>query len=76
MEFVLDLNRTAGIGYYTDMCFKISATNLEGRSYPLADCGETDWTKQLLGKKKERCIAGGIGADLFISNFQTTYEST
>lgn len=70
IEFEINLDRVNGINYYTDLCFKISAINQAGDEYPLVDCGETDWTKKLLQRTKERCIAGGMGADFFIKNFK------
>lgn len=69
IRFYFDLNRTAGIGYYTHVCFKITATNDQSDRYPICDGGMTDWTQKLLSQKKERLLTSGIGSELFIRAF-------
>ncbi|MBN2197596.1 hypothetical protein JW698_00110 [Candidatus Wolfebacteria bacterium] len=70
VDFVFDLARVAGIGYYDNLCFKISAQNKEGEWYPLADGGFTDWTQKLAYSKKEICLTSGLGSELFIGKFK------
>ncbi len=68
--FNFDLSRIAGIGYYTGLCFKITAKNKNGLEFPLVDGGFTDWTQKLLGNKKERLLTSGFGSELFCRNFK------
>lgn len=68
-KFLYDLKRLAGIGYYRDFCFKITATNREGQTFPLVDGGTTHWTSLLLHSKKERMVASGIGTEIVCQNF-------
>ena len=70
VNFDFDFSRIAGIGYYDDLCFKITAENEDGELYPLADGGFTDWTRQLVQSEKEICISSGFGAELFINKFK------
>lgn len=70
ISFNIDLQRIAGIGYYDSFCFKISAKNSKGQEFPLADGGLTDWTKKLIGSKKERLLISGFGSELFCKNFK------
>jgi hypothetical protein len=69
-HFDFHLSRTAGIGYYTDLCFHIFGTNRNGLLLQLADGGLTDWTQKLLHSKKELCMASGFGADLIHKMFR------
>ncbi len=69
VEIVFDLARVAGIGYYQDSCFKISAVNKRGETFPLADGGFTCWTERLLNSHKERLLTSGFGSELFCRNF-------
>lgn len=68
--FLFDLKRVAGIGYYENLCFKITAENKRGKVFPLADGGMTDWTKKILSSKKERLFISGFGTELFCRNFK------
>jgi hypothetical protein len=70
VNFRFDLKRLAGIGYYTDLCFKITAMDQRGESYPLVDGGTAGWTAQLLRSKKERLVVSGIGTEIVCQNFQ------
>lgn len=69
--FQIDLDRIAGIGYYTGLCFKIFATNKNQLTLPLVDGGFTDWTKKLLNNKKEILLTSGIGSELFCRYYKT-----
>ncbi|MBM3255958.1 MAG: hypothetical protein FJZ04_00600 [Candidatus Moranbacteria bacterium] len=64
-----DLERIAGMGYYTDLCFKITAKNRLGYTYPLIDGGFVDWTQKLLLSKKEQLLISGVGLDILLQNF-------
>lgn len=70
VEFDFDLERIAGIGYYDNLCFKISAQNEMGEWYPLGDGGFVDWTKKLAHSDKEICLTSGFGSELFIGKFK------
>lgn len=70
VEFVYDLGRTSGIGYYESLCFKISAETQNGRKFPLVDGGLTDWSKKLLASRKERLFISGFGTELFCKNYR------
>lgn len=70
VEFEFDLERVAGIGYYENLCFKISAQNENGEWFPLCDGGFTDWTQKLAHSDKEICLTSGFGTELFISKFK------
>lgn len=70
VRFQFDLHRIAGIGYYENLCFKITARNKNRALFPLADGGLTDWTKKLLSNRKERLFASGFGSELFCRNFK------
>jgi len=70
-QVYFDLSRHAGMGYYQDMAVKITATNREGRSYPLVDIGSNDWLAKLLNNKQERLVTGGMGTELFMKQFKT-----
>lgn len=70
VDFDFDFSRIAGIGYYDNLCLKIAAENEDGESYPLADGGFTDWTKQLVQSDKELCLTSGFGSELFINKFK------
>ncbi|MDO8729024.1 MAG: hypothetical protein Q7K26_04010 [bacterium] len=70
VKFDFDLERIAGIGYYNNLCFKITAQNETGEWYPLGDGGFTDWTKKLAYSNKEICLTSGFGSELFISKFK------
>ena len=69
-QFQFDLARINGIGYYTDLCFKITAKNKEGKRFPLVDGGIVDWTQKLLNNNKERLFTSGFGSELFCRNFK------
>lgn len=68
--FLFDFGRTAGIGYYPDLCFKITAKNSLLTMYPLADGGIVDWGKKLLSDKKELMLTSGFGSELFCTMFK------
>jgi len=57
-----DPDRTAGRGYYRDLCFKVVAGS-GGDAVEVGDGGFTDWTRQLAGNRKERLLIGGLGVD-------------
>jgi hypothetical protein len=70
IKFYFDIERIAGVGYYENLCYKISAKNKHGAEFPLVDGGLTDWTKKLLNNKKERLMISGFGSELFHRNFK------
>lgn len=70
VHFSIDLDRAAGMNYYTNACFKIWAINETGERYPLVDGGFSDWTQKLLQSRKERLFTSGIGTELILANFR------
>lgn len=76
VTFSIDLDRAAGVNYYTNACVKIWAVNDHGEKYPLIDGGFTDWTQKLLQSRKERMFASGMGTELILSNFRSTISTS
>jgi hypothetical protein len=70
VTFSFDLDRAAGMNYYTNACFKLWAVNKLGEQYPLADGGFADWTQKILQSRKERLLTSGIGTELILANFR------
>ena len=67
---VLDHTRSAGRGYYRDLCFKVNARTggpfqdkHQDKLHEIGDGGFTDWTQQLVASSKERLLISGIGVD-------------
>jgi len=69
VAFGFDLHRLAGIGYYQNLCFKVTAENSRGERFPLIDGGMSDWTQKLLSSRKERLLTSGIGTELLAKKF-------
>jgi hypothetical protein len=61
-DIVTDRGRSAGRGYYRDVCFKVNAV-LDGQPAEIGDGGFTDWTARLLANAKERLLISGYGLD-------------
>jgi len=70
VEFVYDLSRLAGIGYYNGICYKIKATNENGVERSLIDGGASDWVAKLTSDKKECFFSSGFGLEVFINHFK------
>jgi histidyl-tRNA synthetase len=66
-----DLSRLEGLGYYTGLCMKVSATDPSGLRLPFADGGFTGWTQRLLNDRKERLLVSGIGTEAICGRFRT-----
>jgi hypothetical protein len=69
VQCALDDARTAGKGYYLDLCFHIYATDSSGAWLELVDGGAVDWTQRLLSNAKERLVISGIGSERLCSAF-------
>jgi|LSQX01.2.fsa_nt_gb hypothetical protein len=69
VNFFFDLNRHAGIGYYQDLCVKITAKNHQNEIFPLIDIGTTDWIAKLTNDSSIRLITGGMGTEIFAKKF-------
>lgn len=69
VNYYFDLNRHAGIGYYQDLCVKISAKNHKNETFPLVDIGTADWITKLTSDPSIRLITGGMGTELFAKKF-------
>lgn len=59
-EVLDDPGRQAGRGYYTGLCYKVLAGE---ELFELGDGGFVNWTRRLLGNRKERLLTSGIGID-------------
>lgn len=70
VEFVIDLGRIAGIGYYNGPCFKIYGEAPDGKIFPLADGGVSDWVAKLLSDGRWQVCTSGFGSELFCRNFK------
>jgi len=74
VRFYFDLNRSSGVGYYSGLCYKITANNSAGKNYALAGGGACDWTKKLLSNKREHLIASGFGTEFFNKMFKFNWR--
>ena len=66
-----DFSRLEGLGYYTGLCMKVSATDPTGLRLPFADGGFTNWTQRLLNDRKERLLISGIGTEAICGRFRS-----
>lgn len=57
--------------YYKGVQFKVLIPSEQSREMEIADGGFTDWTRQLTGNRKERCLISGIGLSLLIKYAQS-----
>lgn len=62
VDVVADPDRAAGTRYYAGFCYK-AYTVRDGARTEIADGGILDWTRQLLGNRKERLVTSGLGVD-------------
>ena len=62
VEVLEDPDRTSGRGYYEGLCFKIYAVNAD-HHLEIGDGGFVDWSRLLLGNRKERLLISGYGVD-------------
>jgi histidyl-tRNA synthetase len=69
VHFYFDLARCSGIGYYSGLCYKLTAHNATGNRYQLAGGGACDWTRKLLNSKREHLITSGFGTEMFSKLF-------
>ncbi len=69
IEIDYNIARTAGAGYYRNLCFHITATTDDGEELTMVDAGNPDWTQKMLGSKKETIVVSGMGSELFIRKF-------
>lgn len=74
VECDMDDQRTSGMGYYTDLCFHLYATNPAGERMELVDGGSVDWTQKLLNNAKERLFISGIGSERLCSSFDGSLD--
>jgi len=61
-------------GYYSQVRFHLYATTAQGVQVELADGGDVDWTRKLLGNAKERLVISGIGTERVCQNFENKPE--
>lgn len=69
LDCAFDDQRTAGKGYYHDLCFKVHAASPSAGHVELVDGGVVDWTQRLLSNKKERLVTSGIGSERLCTVF-------
>lgn len=60
----LHLGRIAGTGYYRHVCYKMTATNYNELTIPIADGGTTDWATKCTSNKQLFSVSSGIGTEL------------
>jgi len=65
-EIVTDHDRSAGRGYYRDLCFKVNAL-VDDAPGEVGDGGFTDWTARLMADGKERLLIAGYGIDRLVA---------
>lgn len=70
VEFTIDFNRKAGMGYYNGLCFHIFGDTAEGTTVQLADGGAVDWLAKLKSDNKYSMTTSGIGAELIQKLFK------
>lgn len=70
VRFLFDLERCSGVGYYSGLCYKVSAKAFDGGTYSVAGGGACDWTRKLLQSKREHLIASGFGTESFVRKFK------
>lgn len=69
LDCSFDDQRTAGKGYYHDLCFHIHADSPIAGQVELVDGGVVNWTQRLLSNKKERLVISGIGSERLCTAF-------
>lgn len=57
-----DPDRSAAHGYYDGLCYQVFAVR-DGTRREIGDGGLVEWTRLLLGNRKERLVIGGIGVE-------------
>lgn len=62
--------------YYSNVRYKLYATNWEGEEYFLCDGGFTNWTQQLLQDRKQRFLISGLGTERVLLLFQKQREES
>ncbi|QQS61462.1 MAG: hypothetical protein IPN70_00805 [Candidatus Moraniibacteriota bacterium] len=63
VNFVIELNRKGGLGYYNDLCFNIFVKKDDDSPVLVAGGGSVDWSSKLLGNAKEKSISSGFGPE-------------
>lgn len=69
INYIFDLSRTEGIGYYKHIAYKVTAVREDGLELPLADGGSNDWGTKVSHNKQLYTVSSGIGTELLIKNF-------
>lgn len=70
VNFIYDLARIAGIGYYNGICIKVTAENAKGQEFPLIDGGYSNWLAKLTRNNKAVFCSSGFGLELFGNLFK------
>jgi hypothetical protein len=64
VSFFIAPLRLEGLGYYAGLRLRLNVTLPDGTEISLGDGGFTTWTQRLLGNRRERFLASGIGTEL------------
>lgn len=70
-QYRFNLERIAGIAYYSGFCFHIHGTTAGGLTLQLSDGGFTDWSRRILNNRQEHLLISGLGEDLIHKMFKT-----
>lgn len=71
VRFYFSLDRCSGLGYYSGICYRVSAENAGGRNHSLAGGGACDWTRKLMNNKREHLVTSGFGTEFFNKLFKS-----
>lgn len=69
VQFVFNMQRLTGLGYYQGPCFHIRVKSESGQFFTLADGGLVSWTQLLLADSKERLMTSAIGTEMMCRVF-------
>jgi hypothetical protein len=75
VQYRFNLERIAGIGYYSGFCFHIHGTTADGLTLQLSDGGFTDWSRKILNNRQEHLLISGLGEDLIHKMFKIPLPS-
>ncbi len=71
VRFYFSLDRCSGLGYYSGICYRVSAENADGINHSLAGGGACDWTRKLMNNKREHLVTSGFGTEFFNKLFKS-----
>lgn len=71
VRFYFSLDRCSALGYYSGICYRVSAENADGNNYSLAGGGACDWTRKLMNNNREHLVTSGFGTEFFNKLFKS-----